>query len=154
MSKDFSTSSAFFTIPSSLLLPLMMSILSMLSSWDKPFKKIEQSLFMTKAGALKKRYIAFEYRGQEKGEKALRHAIYAEALKFFGEYGLSEAALKLVEYDSSKKRGILRCGRSYADRVLGFLSLVDSLSGSEARLVPLKSSGTLKSLESVMESIH
>lgn len=109
---------------------------------------------MTKAAALDKRYIAFELRGPDLDEKSLKHALYAEALRFFGEYGLSEAALKLVEFDPSKKRGILRCGRDYKDKVLGFLALLSSLDGTEARLVALKSSGTVKSLESVMESIH
>ncbi|MBU0532486.1 Rpp14/Pop5 family protein [Candidatus Micrarchaeota archaeon] len=103
---------------------------------------------MVKVLSLKKRYIAFELRGKEMNEKELKHAIYTEALTFFGEYGLSYAALKLIEYNPVTKRGILRCERDYKDKVLGFLAL------SEIRLVALKSSGTLKSLESTLSSIH
>lgn len=109
---------------------------------------------MTKARALKRRYIAFQLKGPDMQEKELKHAIYEEALRFFGEYGVSEAALKLMQYNPSTKKGILRCERSYQDKVVAFLSLIGSLSGLEARLVPLRSSGTIKSLESVMESIH
>ncbi|MFH0884706.1 MAG: Rpp14/Pop5 family protein [Candidatus Micrarchaeota archaeon] len=102
---------------------------------------------MTKARALKKRYILFEFHGRETDEEALKRSLYAEALRFFGEFGLSCAAVKLVSYDVKSKKGILRCERDYLERVLGFLALLGSLEGAEARLVALKSSGTLKSLE-------
>lgn len=109
---------------------------------------------MVKAGALKKRYILFKYQGPAMDMPRLKRAIYHEALRFFGEYGLSEAALKLVGFDAKSDTGVIRCQRDYIERALGFLALVDSLDGSEARLVALRSSGTLKSLESVLESTH
>ena len=109
---------------------------------------------MVKARALKKRYVLFRLQAKDMEEHALKRAIYAEALKFFGELGLSEAALKLVSYDREKKTGILRCERSHLEKVLGFLALVDSLDGSEARLVAIKSSGTIQGLERVLESTH
>lgn len=101
---------------------------------------------MVKAGSLRKRYIAFEFQGPQLDEESLKRALYAEALAFFGELGLSSAALKLVGYDTRTKRGIIRCERDYQDKVLGFLALLNSLGGSEARFKALKSSGTLKSL--------
>lgn len=107
---------------------------------------------MVKSCALRKRYVAFEYLGPSLDEKSFKHALYDEALKFFGELGLSEAALKLIRFDGST--GVLRCERGYLERVLGFLALLSSLDGSEARLRALKSSGTLKALESTLESIH
>ncbi|HID72790.1 TPA: hypothetical protein EYP38_02505 [Candidatus Micrarchaeota archaeon] len=107
---------------------------------------------MVKAGALKKRYVLFRLEGQGMDEQQLKRALYAEALKFFGEYGLSKAALKLMKYDSSKGVGILRCARDHQEVILGFLALVGALNGAPARLVTLKSSGTLKSLESTFLS--
>jgi len=101
---------------------------------------------MVKARALKKRYIAFEYRGADAGMDQLKRSIYAEALRFFGEYGLSSVALKLVEYLPEKRVGLLRCERGKLDEVLGFLALVSSLDGKPARLVALRSSGTIRSL--------
>jgi RNase P/RNase MRP subunit POP5 len=101
---------------------------------------------MTRARSLKKRYVLFELRGAEYDEEKLKRSLYAEALRFFGEFGLSYAALKLVSYDKAKKQGILRCERDCMGEVLGFLALLDSLDGTPARVVSLKSSGTLKSL--------
>ncbi len=109
---------------------------------------------MVKARALKKRYILFRYGGPDVDEKPFKHALYKEALKFFGELGLSYAALKLISYDRGKKTGILRCERGYLERTLGFLALLSSLDGSEARFIAVKSSGTLKALESTTESIQ
>lgn len=110
---------------------------------------------MVKAGSLRKRYILFELRAERAmDEESLKRAIYAEALKFFGESGLSHAALKLVTYHAAKKVGVLRCERDYLDNVLGFLALVSSLDGSPARPVAMKSSGTLKSLASELDSTH
>lgn len=119
-----------------------------------PLKTLNRVFFMVKARSLKKRYIAFELQGAKLDEKTLKHAIYAESLKFFGELGLSYAALKLVEYNPSTKRGILRCERDYQEKVLGFLALVSSLNGPKARLVALKSSGTIKNLQTVLDSTH
>jgi RNase P/RNase MRP subunit POP5 len=109
---------------------------------------------MVKVGALKKRYVLFRLQGPDTEEQSLKRAIYGEALKFFGESGLSEAALKLVSYDHEKKTGILRCERGYLKKVLGFLALVDSLNGSEARLVSITSSGTIQGLERVLDPTH
>lgn len=105
---------------------------------------------MVKARALRKRYVLFELRGMEAEEEQLKRSLYAEALKFFGELGLSHAALKLVQYDKAKKQGILRCERSHLEEVLGFLALLDSLEGREARLAALKASGTIKGLGTVL----
>ncbi|MDD5340275.1 MAG: Rpp14/Pop5 family protein [Candidatus ainarchaeum sp.] len=101
---------------------------------------------MAKARSLRKRYILFELRGADLGEELLKRSLYNEALSFFGEFGLSYAALKLVSYDKAKKQGMLRCERDYLEKVLGFLALLDSLDGAPARVVALKSSGTIKSL--------
>jgi len=109
---------------------------------------------MVKARSLKKRYILFEFEGPELDENSLKHGLYKEALRFFGELGLSYAALKLISYDPKKKKGILRCERDYMDKVLGFLALLSSFDGSEARFITVRSSGTLKSLERVVEETH
>lgn len=109
---------------------------------------------MVKARALKKRYILFRYSGPAKDEESLKRAIYAEALSFFGELGLSYVALKLVKYDPGPMTGVLRCERGHLDHTLGFLALLSSMDGAEARLIALKSSGTLRSLESELRSTH
>ncbi|MBN1169493.1 hypothetical protein JXA56_00565 [Candidatus Micrarchaeota archaeon] len=98
---------------------------------------------MARAQAPKKRYILFENAGTVQDESRLKNALYDDALRFFGELGLSYAALKLVKFDG--KHGIIRCSRDYQDKVLGFLAL------SPLRLKALKSSGTMKSLDILSE---
>ena len=95
---------------------------------------------------MKKRYIAFELRGPQTEEENLKRAIYSEGLRFFGEYGMSFAAIKLVEFFPDKRIGLIRCERSKLDEVLGFLALIDSLNGKQTRLMALSSSGTMKSI--------
>ena len=104
---------------------------------------------MVKAAAMKKRYIAFEFRSdalKSIDSESLKKAIYNEGLRFFGEYGMSFAAIKLVEYFPAKRIGLIRCERSKLEDVLGFLALLDSLEGKPARLAALSSSGTIKTL--------
>lgn len=101
---------------------------------------------MVRAHSLKKRYVLFELRGASPDAESLRRQLYDEALRFFGEFGLSRAALKLVQFDPASRRGIIRCERDALGDVLGFLALVDSLGGAPARLVAMKSGGTIKSL--------
>jgi len=107
---------------------------------------------MVKAGALKKRYILFRLEGQDLDKEQMKRSLYAEALKFFGEFGLSIVALKLVEFDEKKNLGIIRCSREHYESVLGFLALIEVLNGVPSRLRTLKSSGTVKSLESTFLS--
>ncbi|MGV8084860.1 MAG: Rpp14/Pop5 family protein [Candidatus Bilamarchaeum sp.] len=95
---------------------------------------------------MKKRYILFALKGELDSQR-LKGALTKEALRFFGELGLSEAAIKILAFDTKSKTGVLRCKRDYCDKVLGFLALLNSLDGSSARLVSLQCSGTLKSLE-------
>jgi RNase P/RNase MRP subunit POP5 len=102
---------------------------------------------MVKAGAMRKRYVLFEYSGPDMPADELKRGLYNEAMKFFGELGISYAGIKLLEYDENTKQGLLRCERSYLDKVLGFLALVSSVNSKQARLKSLKSSGTIKSLK-------
>ncbi len=102
---------------------------------------------MVKAAAMRKRYVLFELGAAEPAEEELlKRALYAEALRFFGELGMSNAAFKLVEFDPKTKRGIIRCERSYLEKVLGFLALLGSLDAKPARVRSLKSSGTIAAL--------
>jgi len=99
---------------------------------------------MVRAKGPKRRYVLFEVKGKF-SEDELKQGLYAEALKFFGEYGSSFVQLKLMEYDG--KMGILRCERGKVDEVLGFLALVNELKGKKARLVSKRTSGIIKKLK-------
>ena len=96
---------------------------------------------MTKARAPRRRHIFFEVK-EDISEEDLKSAIYREALRFFGEYGCSFAQFKISEYDATKRTGILSCSRDYADKVIGFLALIE-----KPRIIAKKMSGTINKLK-------
>jgi hypothetical protein len=57
---------------------------------------------MVKAAAMKKRYILFALKGELDSQR-LKGALTKEALRFFGELGLSEAAIKILAFDIKSK---------------------------------------------------
>ncbi|MEK6982135.1 MAG: Rpp14/Pop5 family protein [Candidatus Micrarchaeota archaeon] len=106
---------------------------------------------MTKAAALKKRYIACELKFADNSsrlsDEEAKYQIYNEGSKFFGEYLLSFVALKFVSLDQANRIAILRCNRDFVSETLGFLALVSSLNGRRARMISLATSGSIKGLK-------
>ncbi len=92
---------------------------------------------------LKKRYISFTLKGNF-SEEELSRALYKHSLNFFGEYGLSQRTIKLIEF--SKDEGILLVNRGAADEVLGMLALISELDKKPARLIAKRTSGTMRAL--------
>lgn len=106
---------------------------------------------MVKAGSLKKRYLSFTVKcsdGSSLGEEEFKRAFYAEAVKFFGEYGLSFVSLKVHEFDARTGKGVIRCARDKIDEVRGFLAMVNSLNGKKARIVADKTTGIVSRISS------
>ena len=105
---------------------------------------------MVKAGALKKRYISFTVKGDGNSfsEEEFKRGFYSEALKFFGEYGLSFVSLKVHEYNATTGKGVIRCARDKVDEVRGFLALINEINGKKARVVAEKTSGAVGNLTS------
>lgn len=101
---------------------------------------------MTKARAPKRRHILIEVK-EKIAKEELIAAIYGEALRFFGEYGCSFAQLKISEFDPEKNLWVVSCSRDYADKVKGFLALIE-----KPRIIAKRKSGTLKKLKEKMQS--
>ena len=93
---------------------------------------------MVKAGSLRKRYILFIVNAKIDSQQ-FKKWIYESALRFFGEYGFSKTAFKLIEFDGQE--GMIRCERSHLDQTLGFLALLKN-----PRVIVKKVSGTIKGL--------
>lgn len=100
---------------------------------------LTHSHFMVKIGSLRKRYILFSLLKAVKKDEFERE-IYKQALRFFGEYGFSKAAFKLIEFDGEK--GMIRCEREHLKQTLGFLALLE-----EPRIKVSEVSGTIKGLK-------
>jgi len=100
---------------------------------------------LTKARAPRRRHVLFEVK-EDITQEELKNAIYQNALRFFGEYGCSFAQFKLSEYDEKTRVGILTFSRDYADKVPGFLALIE-----KPRIVAKRMSGTINKLKEKSE---
>ncbi|MEM3422202.1 MAG: Rpp14/Pop5 family protein [Candidatus Bilamarchaeaceae archaeon] len=96
---------------------------------------------MTKAKAPKRRHIMIEVK-EKITEEDLKALLYREALRFFGEYGCSFLQLKITKHEPEKNLWIITCARDYADKVRGFLTLIE-----KPRIIAKKTSGTMKKLK-------
>ncbi len=95
----------------------------------------------------KKRYLLYKVIGPEKeqaSESQAKEAIYKSVMKFFGELAYSELYFKIVEQRNGQ--GILRCRRGKEVELVSCLALMSEIAGKRARPMPLRTSGTLKSL--------
>lgn len=97
---------------------------------------------------LKKRYIVFQAKSaQPISEEDVKSGLYSFLLKFFGEYGYSKLAYKLLQFDEKGGMGLIRCERGSLYDLLGALALIENLNGKKARAIALASSGTIKTLK-------
>lgn len=97
---------------------------------------------------LKKRYIVFQVKSSESlSEKDVNGGLYYFFLKFFGEYGYSKLAYRLLQYNEKTNLGLIRCERSSLYDLLGALALIENLNGKKTRTIALASSGTIKTLK-------
>ncbi len=102
---------------------------------------------MYSALKLKKRYIIFRTKSDSIiSREDVKSGLYSFLLKFFGEYGYSKLACKLLQYEEKEGTGLIRCERSSLYGLLGALALIENLNGKKARTIALASSGTIKTL--------
>ena len=86
---------------------------------------------MVKAGAMKKRYIQFKYEGPAMPADEIKRGIYNEAMKFFGELGISYAGLKLLEFDEREfLEQNAHTWKKSLDSWLWLVQLIPNLQGS------------------------
>lgn len=91
---------------------------------------------MKKSKRPRNRYVSFEIVGEE--AKNLKDYLYNEIKKFFGE---PKSGFKLIEYNPKNKKGIVRCNRKDAKKIVEFLNSLGKI-----KIKTLKTSGTIKKL--------
>jgi ribonuclease P/MRP protein subunit POP5 len=97
----------------------------------------------------RKRYIRFRILSESKFPKErVENAIYRSLLDLFGEYGLSLANPRLVEFDEREQRGVLKCAREEVQKIIASLALVSEIDEVRAAVHTEGISGTLKKLKS------
>jgi len=73
-------------------------------------------------------------------------AVWDAVLQLFGEYGASQAALTLVEYDPQKGYAVVRCSNKALEMVRASVASITKIDEKPVAMRVLRVSGTLKSL--------
>ena len=107
--------------------------------------KIERSL--AKLGEKpKRRYIVFRVEASKKipGDK-IAEALINTGVRILGEVGLAISGLHLVYYDENKNIGVIRVRNTYKYPALAILGMIKTINNDNISIIPLSTSGTLKS---------
>lgn len=73
-------------------------------------------------------------------------ALWGAVLRLFGEVGVSQAGLYLVEFDAEKMSAVLRCSHKALPSVRAAISSVTKIGGQPAAIHVSRVSGSLKTL--------
>ncbi len=100
----------------------------------------------------RRRYIVFEVMSEgDLDEPDLARAIASTARRVLGEAGYVESGIRLILYNKSSSRGILRVNHTYKYRVLGVLGLVRKVKGYRVVIIPLGVTGSVKRARRLLE---
>ncbi len=107
-----------------------------------------------KPGKLRKRYIVFSIVSEDRfSKKEIEDSLKKKISKVYGIIGAAKADPKIVFYDPSIKKGIVRTSHKEKDLVLAVLSLIREINGKKVLIIPLKTTGTIKRARKYMYSI-
>ena len=96
---------------------------------------------------MRRRYIAVKIDGDQTYKKEdVYNAIWDSILRLFGEYGVSQTDLRLIEYDSENRQAVLRCSHEALPLVKASIPCITRIGGRAAAIHVQLISGTLKSL--------
>jgi RNase P/RNase MRP subunit POP5 len=73
-------------------------------------------------------------------------AVWNAVLRLFGEVGVSQAGLYLVQFDEMNLTSVLRCSHKALPSVRASVASVTTIGGQPAAIHVLRVSGTLKAL--------
>ena len=102
----------------------------------------------------RQRYVLFEYLlfgDIEIAEKEIIRSIWNTLTKLFGEYTAYKAGLWLIEFNPSKKYGVIRCNNITKDRIIATLAFIHEIKNTPIIFHSLKTSGTIKKVKEVQK---
>ena len=118
-------------------------ILSILVKYPRIFERISRKIEAKKK--IRKRYIVFEVLGQENiSMNELDNEIRRSIITLLGKKGIVEVGYKLIFYDESKCKGIIRSNNRGYKFLIGVLGLVRKIRDKNILIVPISIHGTLK----------
>jgi ribonuclease P/MRP protein subunit POP5 len=95
----------------------------------------------------RRRYLALKVQSEEKFDgRAVMDAVEASIERLFGEYGASQANLRLIEYFPQDNLLMLRCSHKALEKVRAAIASTTKINGKVAALHVVGVSGTIKAL--------
>lgn len=96
---------------------------------------------------VRRRYLALKLEGEGTFDRnTVSDALWTAVLRLFGEVGVSQAGLFLVEFDSEKMSAVLRCSHRALPNVKAAIASVTKIGGQPAAIHVSRVSGSLKTL--------
>ncbi len=79
-------------------------------------------------------------------EREVLNAVQASFHRLFGEYGASQANIKLIKYVAEKRQLVIRCSHRMLEKVRAAIASTITVNGKTAAIHVVGVSGTLKAL--------
>ena len=96
----------------------------------------------------RRRYLLVDlFEGDISGSE-LFQALKEKMIQLYGAKGLSEASIKLIDFDSEYRTTIIRCNHKSIRKTRATIALLTSFNSQPLTLNVIKASGTIKSLKS------
>ena len=86
-------------------------------------------------------------------QKSILKAIWQSIWRYFGLKEANKIGLWLVELDLKNNYGIIRCSHLTKEVIISALTLITEIADQKIILSPVKTSGTIKSLDKVKNLI-
>ena len=86
-------------------------------------------------------------------QRDILNSLWASIWKYFGLKEASKIGLWLLDINFVDGFGIVRCSHHTKEIVLSALTLITEISGKKIILSPIKTSGTIRSIKKLKESI-
>jgi ribonuclease P/MRP protein subunit POP5 len=95
----------------------------------------------------KRRYLALKVVSEQPlDERIVLDGVQASVHRLFGEYGASQASLKMIKYIPEKRQFVIRCSHRMLEKVRAAIASTIEVNGEKATIHVLGVSGTLKAL--------
>jgi ribonuclease P/MRP protein subunit POP5 len=95
----------------------------------------------------RRRYLALRVESEQPfSGSTVMDAVVASVQKLFGEYGGSQANVKLIKHIPQKSQLIIRCSHSSLEKVRAAAALITEIDQKPATIHVINVSGTLKAL--------
>ena len=95
----------------------------------------------------RRRYLALKIQSEQLlDEKKVMAAVLASVNQLFGEYGASQANLKLIKHNSERNQLVIRCSHKMLEKVRAAIAAITEINEKTATIQVIGVSGTIKAL--------